>query len=107
MRLGKKSLKTSKTVVKCSVALSPSHRSGCLLFPVQCWSSPLQWMCEIAAYWQERENTNIHVDPEHSKQAQWVTCVSIQAIQELGCFQLPGMVFTSWQHGAVCYHVAT
>lgn len=30
-----------------------------------------------------------------------------QAIQVLGCFQLPGIMFTSWQHGSVCYHAAT
>lgn len=72
--VGKKGLKTSKTVVQYSVALSSSHETGCWLFPVQCWSSPLQWMCEIAAYWQKQDHAKIHVDPVHTKQAQWVTC---------------------------------
>ncbi len=40
-------------------------------------------------------------DPEHPKHAQWVTCpVSMLAMQELGCFQLPGIVYRSLQHGA-------
>jgi hypothetical protein len=31
----------------------------------------------------------IHVDPEHPKHAQWVTClVSMQAMEELGHFSL-------------------
>ncbi len=29
------------------------------------------------------------------------------AMQELGCFQLPGIVYRSLQHGAVHYHAAT
>ncbi len=33
----------------------------------------------------------IYADPEYPKHAQWVTCpVSMLAMQELGCFQLPG-----------------
>ncbi len=43
--------------------------------------------------------------PIQSKHARWVTCpVSILAMQELGCFQLPGIVYRSLQHGAVHYH---
>ncbi len=50
----------------------------------------------------------IYADPEHPKHAQWVTCpVSMLAMQELGCFQLPGIVYRSLQHGAVHYHAAT
>ncbi len=33
--------------------------------------------------------------------------VSMLAMQELGCFQLPGIVYRSLQHGAVHYHAAT
>ncbi len=50
----------------------------------------------------------IYANPEHPKHAQWVTCpVSMLAMQELGCFQLPGTVYRSLQHGAVRYHAAT
>ena len=46
--------------------------------------------------------------PEHPKHAQWVTCpVSMLAMQKLGCFQLPGIVYRSLQHGAVHYHATT
>ncbi len=42
------------------------------------------------------------------KHSQWVTCpVSTLAMQELGCFHLPGIVYRSLQHGAVHYHAAT
>ncbi len=35
----------------------------------------------------------VYADPEHPKHAQCVTCpVSMLAMQELGCFQLPGIV---------------
>jgi hypothetical protein len=34
-----------------------------------------------------------HIDPDHPKEAQWVTClVSMQAMEELVHFQLPGIV---------------
>ncbi len=50
----------------------------------------------------------VYADPEHPKHAQWVTClVSMLAMQELGCFQLPRIVYRSLQHGAVHYHAAT
>jgi hypothetical protein len=46
-------------------------------------------MCKVAGYWQELEYAVVHVDPEHHKHAQWVTClVSMQAMEELGHFQL-------------------
>jgi hypothetical protein len=39
---------------------------------------------------------------------QSITClVSIQAMEELGHFQLPGIVYRSKRHGAVDYHAAT
>ncbi len=81
---------------------------GCWLWSVGCWSTPLQWLCEVAGYWQELEHTVVYADPEHPKHAQWVTCpVSMLVMQELGCFQLPGIVYRSLQHGAVHYHAAT
>ncbi len=41
----------------------------------------------------ELEHAVVYADPEHPKNAQWVTCpVSMLAMQELGCFQLPGIV---------------
>ncbi len=50
----------------------------------------------------------VYDDSEHPKHAQWVTCpVSMLAMQELGCFQLPGIKYRSLQHGAVYYHAAT
>ncbi len=59
-------------------------------------------LCEVAGYWQELEHAVVYADPEHPKHAQWVTCpVSMLAMQELGCFQLPGIVYRSLQHGAV------
>ncbi len=71
------------------------------LLIVECWSTPLQWLCEVAGYWQELEHAAVYADPEHPKHAQWVTCpVSMLAMQELGCFQLPGIVYRSLQHGA-------
>ncbi len=60
----------------------------------------LSWIY-IAGYWQELQHAVIYADPEHPKHAQWVTClVSMLAIQELGCFQLPGIVYRSLQHAA-------
>ena len=83
---------------------SPSHRVD----QVVDWSTPLQWLCEVAGYWQELEHAVVYANPEHPKHAQWVTCpVSMLAVQELGCFQLPGIVYRSFQHGAVHYHTAT
>ncbi len=56
---------------------------------MECWSTPLQWLCEVTGYWQELEHAVVYADPEHPKHAQWVTClVSMLAMQELGCFQL-------------------
>ncbi len=75
---------------------------------VECWSTPLQWLCEVAGYCQELEHTVLYTDPEHPKYAQWVTCpVSMLAMQELGCFQLTDIVYRSLQHGAMHYHAAT
>ncbi len=62
-----------------------------------------QQLCEVAGYWQEElEHAILYADSEHSKHARWVTCpVSMLAMQELGCFQFPGIVYRSLQHGAV------
>ncbi len=63
---------------------------------------------KLLRYWQELEHAVVYADPEHPKHAQWVTCpVSMLAMQELGMFQLPGIVYRSLQHGAVHYHAAT
>ncbi len=53
--------------------------------------TPLQWLCEAAGYWQELEYAVVYANPE----------------QELGCFQRPGIVYRSLQHGAMHYHAAT
>ena len=46
---------------------------------MECCPTPLQWLCEVAGYSWELEHTVVHIDPEHAKHAQWVTClVSIQ-----------------------------
>ncbi len=80
---------------------SPSHRVDQVVDCGLCWSTPLQCLCEVAGYWQELEHAVVYADPEPLKHAQWVTCpVSMLAMQELGCFQLPGIVFRSLQHGA-------
>ncbi len=87
----------------------PLHRVDQVvdLWPVECWST-LQWPCEVAGYWQELEHAVENADPEHLKRAPWVSCpVSMLAMQELGCFQLPGIVYRSLQHRAVHYHAAT
>ncbi len=53
-------------------------------------------------------NWNMLSHAEHPKHAQRVTCpVNILAMQELGCFQLPGIVYRFLQHGAMHYHAAT
>ena len=58
----------------------------------------------ISGYWRELE----HVDPEYPKRAQWVTrLVSMQAMEELEHFPLPGIVCRSLRHGAVHYHSET
>jgi hypothetical protein len=66
------------------------------LLIVDCSPTPLQWLCEVAGYWRELEHAVIYDDPEHPKHAQLVTCLmSMQAIEELGHFQLPGIVYRS------------
>ncbi len=75
---------------------------------MECRSTPLQRLCEVAGYWQELEHAVVYADSEHPNNAQWVTYpVSMLAMQELGCFQLPGIVYRSLQHGAMHYYAAT
>jgi hypothetical protein len=62
---------------------------------VECCYTHLQWQCEVAENWRELEHAIVHVDAEHTKHAQWVTClVSLQAMEELGHFQ----VFRNYEH---------
>jgi hypothetical protein len=71
---------------------------------VECCPTPPEWLCEVAGYRQELEHAVVHIDTEHPKHAQWVTClVSMQAMEELGHFQLPGTVNRSLQQ----YHAET
>jgi hypothetical protein len=67
--------------------------------------TPLQWLYKIGGYWRELEHAVIHVDPDHPKHAQWVTCLErMQAKEE---HQLPGIVNRSLRHRAVHYHAET
>jgi hypothetical protein len=62
-------------------------------------------LLDIGGNWNTLLYTSI---PEHPKHAQWVTClVSMQAMEELGHFQLPGIVHRSLRHGTVRYHGET
>ncbi len=62
-------------------------------------------LLDIGRNWNTLSYTPIQSIPNN---AHWVTCpVSMLAMQELGCFQLPGIVYRSLQHGAVHYHAAT
>ena len=75
---------------------------------MECCPTPLQWLCVVAGYWRELEHAVVQFDPEHPKHAQWVTClVSMQAMEELGQFQFPGIVYRSLRYGAVDYHAET
>ncbi len=49
--------------------------------------------------------TQCNTSPSH--RVDQVDPVSMLAMEELGCFQLPGIVYRSLQHGAVHYHAAT
>ena len=51
--------------------------------------------------------TVVHVDTEHPKNTQWVTClVSMQAMEELVHFQLPEIVYRSLPQGALsCWNL--
>ncbi len=73
---------------------SPSHRVDQVVDCGLCNVGPLLFndcvkVLDIGRNW----NTLSHnTDPEHPKHAQWETgTVSMLAMQELGCFQLPGI----------------
>ena len=72
---------------------------------MECCPTPLQWLCEVAGFWQELEHAVVHVGPEHPKYAECL--VSMQAMEELGQFLLLGIVYRSLPHGAVHYHAET
>jgi hypothetical protein len=75
---------------------------------VECCPTPIQWLREVAGYWRELEHAVVHLDPEHPKHARRVTClVSMQAMDELGQYQLPRILYRSLRHGAVHYHAET
>ncbi|XP_070408551.1 uncharacterized protein [Nothobranchius furzeri] len=72
------------------------------------WSTPLQWLCEVDRYYWELVHAVVYAGQAHPKHAQQVTCsVSMLAMQELGHFQLPRIVYRSLQHGAMHYLAET
>ena len=72
---------------------------------MDCCPTPLQSLCEVAGSWRKLEHPVVHNDPEHSKHAQLVTyLVHMQAMEELGHFQLLGIVYRSLRRGAVRKH---
>ena len=73
-----------------------------------CYLTNLQWLCEVAGFWWELEHAVLHINSEHPKHAQGVTwLVTMQTMEELGHFQLPGIVHRYLGHGAVHYHAET
>lgn len=76
-------------------------RSGCWLRSVECWPTPLLWLCIVAGYWQEMEHAVVH--PGHPKHAQWVTC--LVSGEYAGHARTGNCV--QMQDGAVNYHAAT
>ena len=62
---------------------SPSHIVD---QAVECCPTPLHWLSEVAGYCRELEHIVVHFDPGHPKHAQWVTCLGLQAVGELGNF---------------------
>ncbi len=99
---------TTICLTQCNTSLS--HRVDQVVDCGLCDVGPLLFngcakLLDIGRKWKTLSYTP---DPEHPKHAQWVTCpVSMLAMQELRCFQLPGIVYRSLQHGAVHYHAAT
>ncbi len=92
--------------------------SGCLLWPVECWSTPLQWKDERRSCWilaitgtrccirRSRASQTCSKGDMSSEYADhaWTGMLTMH---ELGCIQLPEIVYRSVQHGAVHYHAAT
>ena len=61
----------------------------------------------VRSYW-ILAGTGTHCQTCQSKHAQWVKyLVSMQAMEELGHFQLPGIVYRSLRHWAVHEMMAT
>ncbi len=99
---------TTICLMQCNT--SPSHRVDQV---VDCglWNvGPLLFndcakLLDICRNWNTLSYTPIQSIPN---MVNGFTCpVSMLAMQELGCFQLPGIVYRSLQHGAVHYHAAT
>ncbi len=46
---------------------SPSHRVDqvCWLWPVECWSTPLQWLCEVTGYQIKSNHFYCHITTAH------------------------------------------
>lgn len=103
---GGKGGSTTIYLMPCNNSTYCNGWSGFWLWPVECWSTPLQWLCKVARYWQELEHAVIYADPERHKHAQWVTSSESAGHTRTGTFQLPGIVCISLQYGAV-YHAAT
>lgn len=77
------------------------------MWPVECWSTPLQWWSEVAS-WQELKHAMVYADPEHIKHVQWVTSlVSLLAMYKQEGFRLSEIVYRYLQHEAAHYHAAT
>ena len=105
--LGKNTFCTCKNIITCETMWfwTTSHL---MILHMEYCPTALQCLCEVAVYWRKLEHAIAHFNLEHPEHAQWVTClVSMQAMEELGHQQLPGIVYRSLQHGAVHYHADT
>ena len=91
--------KTSQYLVWPPVSSCSATQHRRIVVIVSCgMMSHSSWLCDISGYWRELKRSVVHVNPEHPKHAQWATCLSMQAMVELGHFQLPGIVYISVQH---------
>ncbi len=76
---------------------------------MECWSTPLQWLCKVAGYWQELEHAVIFADPEHPKHGQWVTCpVSIAGHARTGIFSASRnclQILATWARALSCCNI--
>lgn len=72
-------------------------QSGCWLCSMKLWTTPLHWLGEVPGYWKELKHTVAHARPGHLHtvlHVEWVRYLATtQAMQELGCSQLPGIVY--------------
>ncbi|KAL7840561.1 hypothetical protein AOLI_G00258840 [Acnodon oligacanthus] len=64
-------LQSAREHISFAEIIHPPHR----LLTVECWSTPLQWLCEVDGYWQELEHDVVYANLEHAKHAKWVTSV--------------------------------